>query len=186
MLEHPDKLLAKRILDGDEKAFDEFFNANAAPLYRFVHARLGGRDAEHVEDLTQATLLRAISRLETYRGESSLLTWMCSVSRGEISDFHRRRNREPQRTGLDEETEGGHHPDAELTRKDLAAEVHAVLDALPHPYGNVLEWKYIEGLSAREIADRLGLTTKAAESSLTRAREAFRSLFDRRARTGRA
>ena len=44
-------------------------------------------------------------------------------------------------------------------------------------YGDALEWKYLEGLAVREIADRLGLTAKAAESLLARAREAFRDGF---------
>ena len=41
----------------------------------------------------------------------------------------------------------------------------------------MLEWKYIDSLSVNEIASRLGTTTKAAESLLTRARNAFREAF---------
>ena len=52
--------------------------------------------------------------------------------------------------------------------------VEATLDSLPGRYGEVLEWKYIDGLSVTEIAARLGVGAKAAESLLTRAREAFR------------
>ena len=50
----------------------------------------------------------------------------------------------------------------------------ATLDALPGRYGEALEWKYIDGLSVREIAARLELGEKATESLLTRARESFR------------
>jgi RNA polymerase sigma-70 factor (ECF subfamily) len=52
------------------------------------------------------------------------------------------------------------------------------LDDLPDRYGDVLEWKYLHGLSVNEIAGRLGLTAKAAESMLTRARAAFREGFN--------
>ncbi len=52
--------------------------------------------------------------------------------------------------------------------------MEATLDALPGRYGEALEWKYIDGLSVREIAERLTLSEKAAESVLTRARESFR------------
>jgi DNA-directed RNA polymerase specialized sigma24 family protein len=55
--------------------------------------------------------------------------------------------------------------------------VHLVLDALPAHYANALEWKYLEELSVAEIAGRLGLGEKAAESLLTRARAAFRDAF---------
>jgi RNA polymerase sigma-70 factor (ECF subfamily) len=55
--------------------------------------------------------------------------------------------------------------------------VQATLDALPARYGDVLEWKYVHGLSMQEIAERLGMTPKAIESLLTRARAAFREAF---------
>jgi DNA-directed RNA polymerase specialized sigma24 family protein len=55
--------------------------------------------------------------------------------------------------------------------------VQLTLDYLPARYGDALEWKYIEELSVGEIADRLGVGYKAAESLLTRARAAFRDAF---------
>jgi RNA polymerase sigma-70 factor (ECF subfamily) len=52
--------------------------------------------------------------------------------------------------------------------------IQAALDALPDRYGDVLEWKYVDGLSVKQIAQRLGVGPKAAESLLSRARGAFR------------
>ncbi len=57
------------------------------------------------------------------------------------------------------------------------------LDQLPSHYGSALEWKYLEELSVKEIASRLKLSPKAAESTLTRAREAFRDGFTALTRT---
>ena len=74
-------------------------------------------------------------------------------------------------------------PDRELDRRELARRVQLALDYLPDRYGDVLEWKYIEGLSVAEIAARLGATPKAAESALTRARQAFREGFSALARS---
>ena len=48
------------------------------------------------------------------------------------------------------------------------------MDALPDHYAEILERKYIDGLSVKEIADRMQIGAKAAESLLTRARKAFR------------
>jgi DNA-directed RNA polymerase specialized sigma24 family protein len=62
-------------------------------------------------------------------------------------------------------------------RKELSQLVQVALDALPFHYSSALEWKYIEGLSVKEIASRLELGLKAAESLLTRARQAFRDSF---------
>ena len=52
--------------------------------------------------------------------------------------------------------------------------VQATVDALPDHYGEVLEWKYIDGLSVEDIAVQLNIGVKAAESLLTRARNAFK------------
>ncbi len=65
-------------------------------------------------------------------------------------------------------------PESGALREQVSRVVAATLDALPGRYGEALEWKYIDGLSVREIAVRLKLGEKAAESLLTRARESFR------------
>jgi RNA polymerase sigma-70 factor (ECF subfamily) len=64
-----------------------------------------------------------------------------------------------------------------VRRNEIARIVRLVLDRLPARYGDALEWKYIDGLSVVEIAERLGVAPKAAESVLTRARTAFRDAF---------
>ena len=68
-------------------------------------------------------------------------------------------------------------PDEVLRRKEVARLVHRALDHLPRRYGRALEWKYVEGLSVKEIAVRLEIGPKAAESVLSRARVAFRDGF---------
>ena len=64
-----------------------------------------------------------------------------------------------------------------LQRRETARLVQTILDQLPFRYGDALEWKYIDGLTVAEIAARLALSPKAAESTLTRARNAFRDAF---------
>jgi DNA-directed RNA polymerase specialized sigma24 family protein len=68
-------------------------------------------------------------------------------------------------------------PEATLRRREVSWLVHATLDHLPAHYGMALEWKYMQELPVDEIAARLGIGYKAAESLLTRAREAFREGF---------
>jgi RNA polymerase sigma-70 factor (ECF subfamily) len=68
-------------------------------------------------------------------------------------------------------------PDEATHRQEVARLVRVALDFLPARYGDVLEWKYIDEHSVSDIAGRLGLSPKAAESMLTRARQAFREAF---------
>jgi RNA polymerase sigma-70 factor, ECF subfamily len=179
--------LVRRILAGEEAAFEEFFSAMFPALYRFALVRLD-HQADAAEDVAQATLCRAMTKLHTFRGEASLLTWLCTFCRHEISAYVRARRwaarvdlieDEPEvRAALESlhSLESG-SPDARLDRESLAALVQRILDHLPPHYGDVLEWKYIDDLSVNDIAVRIGVKPKAAESLLTRARRAFRDAF---------
>ena len=180
--------LVKRMLDGDQAAFERFFDASYPALYRFALLRLGF-DRDAAADVAQAAICKAIGKLRTFRGEAALLTWLCTFCRHEIYAFHRRNpgrlevelvEDEPEiRAALESlRTAAVEDLDAELDRRKTASVVQRVLDHLPSHYADALEWKYIDELSVQEIGNRLGLGTKAAESLLTRARRAFRDGFD--------
>jgi RNA polymerase sigma-70 factor (ECF subfamily) len=188
MTRQEDLGLVERMLDGEEKAFDAFAEAFFPALYRFALSRLG-QDEETAADIVQSTLTVAMRRLDSYRGDSALFTWLCGICRFEISGLRRRARRSPQevelteeakevRVALEEVSSLAGNQQEELERKETARQVHAALDALPVHYGQALEWKYLHGLSVKEIAARLDLRPKAAESILTRARKAFSARFE--------
>ena len=185
-LEPDDRALAERVLGGDEEAFDDFFEGHFPALYRFALARL--RDPELARDVVQSAICKAIANLDGYRGEASLAAWLFTICRYEISAHYRRLGRIPSpvelaeeapevRAALDSLPTAGEGPEEALERKELGRLVHATLDRLPPRYGQALEWKYIDGLPVKEIAQRLEVGPKAAESILTRARQAFRDGF---------
>ena len=186
-VEASDRDLVKRMLSGQEEAFAEFFDGHFPRLYRFALVRVN-YDADAAEDVAQTVMCRAVAKLQTYRGEAMLFTWLCTFCRHEIAEWHSRRGR-TQPVDLPEdspETQAvleslaagmGGGPEDELQRKEVARWVQMTLDSLPYPYGDSLEWKYLQGHSVREIAARLQLSPKAAESLLTRARRAFREAF---------
>lgn len=186
---HADRLVAKRMLAGDEAAFRAFFDTHFPKLYRFALARLDGQHDE-AKDVVQQSFVKAFQSLDSYRGEASIYSWMCQICRNTIIDLERRRHRERRHMPLLEDDTGiqgildtlsapvATQPEQETTRADLARLIQATLDALPGHYGDVLEWKYIDGLSTKEIAERLAVGPKAAESMLTRARKAFRDAVD--------
>jgi RNA polymerase sigma-70 factor (ECF subfamily) len=175
------------MLAGEEAAFDEFFEGSFPGLYRFALVRLG-YDEDAAEEVAQATLCAAITRIATYRGEAALFTWLCTFCRHEISAYYRKTRRTAAQVELAEDDpevaaalqtlsflEEG--PEDTLRRAEVARLVHVALDSLPGRYADALEWKYVDGLPVSEIAERLRVSAKAAESLLTRAREAFREAF---------
>lgn len=182
--EHDDTRLVCRLLNRDEAAFEEFFEAMYPALYRFALARLDGR-REAAEDVAQTTLYRAIGKLKTYRGEASLLTWLCTFCRHEIYAYAKAHRHVAQVVPIDDAPEiqaaleslhavDSTNPHVALDRQQQASLIQRVLDQLPAHYGSVLEWKYIEELPVQDIAARLGIRLPAAESLLARARRAFR------------
>jgi len=184
---HIDKALANRMVRGDERAFDEFFETYFSRLYRFTMARLGN-DADAVEEVVQLTICRAVRKIGLYRGESALFTWLCRLCRNEISDHLKRTHRDAAvHTNLDdaeiraalESLDAGDssEPQREYRRSQLATLVRAVLDYLPPRQGDVLEWKYMQGYSVKEIAAKLEVSHAAAQSLLARARDSFRDGF---------
>jgi RNA polymerase sigma-70 factor (ECF subfamily) len=179
-----DRELVRRMRGGDERAFHEFFDAYFPRLFRFALARLGRQDA--AEDVAQATVVLGIRKIATWRGDAALFTWLCTLCRHETAAWCRRHahvevtvaDDEPGiRAQLEALSSSADGPHQALERRDLARLVQLTLDYLPPRYGDVLEWKYIQGLTMQEIGGRLGLSTKAVESLLTRAREAFRGGF---------
>lgn len=182
-----DRALARRMLAGDDEAFDVFFARSFPSLFRFALSRLG-QDPDLAEDVVQATLVKAIAKLATYRGEAALFTWMCTFCRHEISAVYRQQGRRRESELVEERLEvraaldsllvaGDDHPADRYQRREVKRLVQVALDHLPQHYGQALEWKYIQGLPVKEIARRLELGPKAAESLLTRARQAFRDAF---------
>ncbi|MGH9201211.1 MAG: RNA polymerase sigma factor [Vicinamibacterales bacterium] len=180
-----DLALVRRLRAGEEAAFEEFFDAYFPRLYRFACVRLGG-DEDAAEEVVQTSLIRALDRIGTFRGEAALFTWLGAICRREIGAWVERNRRAPgvpledslaARSALETVALADVDPQALLARSELAEFVRATLDFLPGRYGDVLEWRYIDGLHVSEIAERLGVGYKAAESVLSRAREAFREAF---------
>jgi len=183
--EHLDRAVARRILNGDQATFRALFDNFFPRLYRFALARLDG-DADAAAEVAQQTFCNAVEALDRYRGEAALYTWFCGICRNVLID-HCRRTRRSLHTSipLDDDiavrgviealtAPAAARPDVAAWQRDVGRLVESTVDCLPDHYATVLEWKYVDGLPVAEIALRLGVGTKAAESLLTRARRAFR------------
>ncbi len=182
-----DKALVRRLLDGEETAFRQFFDGAFPRLYRFALRRTEG-DHDAAEEIAQKTLITAMRKLHTFRGEAAVFTWLCAICRREIAAWRVARGRHSQMILSDAAPEirgqlaalvsvASEQPDEVFDRVETARLVQVALDLLPGSYGEVLEWKYIYGLSVAEISERMSTGPKAVESLLGRARRSFRQVF---------
>jgi RNA polymerase sigma-70 factor, ECF subfamily len=189
MAEHPADLdLAQRLLAGDERVFDSFFGDYYPRLFRFALSRLAG-DVDAADEMAQRTLCRAIRKLQLYRAEASLFTWLCQLCRHEIHDFVESRERHARRlVSFDDDldvraaleslpADVRDEPNELFRSSELQRLTQMVLDYLPVRYADALECKYVEELAVGEIAERFNVTVHAAESLLARARRAFRDAW---------
>lgn len=178
-----EKDLVRRMQSGDEAAFEHFTRHHVPALYRFAIARLRG-DRQLASDIVQTTLCKVLSKLGSFRGDGPLLGWLCGCCRNEIAMHFRSRPREVELdtegiVGLGLVAREEDEPDHDLLALEASEVVHLVLDLIPEHYAQILEWKYVEGTSMREIGGRLEVSEKAVESLLTRARSAFRDAWNR-------
>jgi RNA polymerase sigma-70 factor (ECF subfamily) len=179
-----DRALVTAILAGDERSLQRFMDDYFPRLYRYARHRLG--NPADVDEVVQATLSQAARRLETYRGESTLLTWLVQICRHEISRSLKKSSRTDMmqpflsddglRAVVERIADDRMSPEREASRGELISLVQFALDQLPEHYARALELKYVLGLGSREIARELGSSDQATQSLLARARRAFRDV----------
>lgn len=184
-----DKELVAAVLRGNERAFNEFFTTYFSRVYRFALPRLN-RDPDAAKEVVQATLIKGMRGLPGFRFDASVFTWLCQICRRQIVDYLRVNKRFRNNVILiddnpevQEALEGIEAPANTDPQHVYSAEerrhlIRSILDRLPARYGDVLEWKYIEGHSVEEIGERLGVGHGAAQSLLARARVAFRQAVE--------
>lgn len=138
-------------------------------VYGFVYARVGG-NAEVAADVVQDTFVEAVRSLPTFRGDSSLSTWLCTIASRRLARYYESERRQAEaRRGLKAVP---HYDDApELDDRDA---VIRALGRLAPDHRQVLVSKYLDGRSVADIATELGRSRVQVQSLLQRARNALR------------
>jgi RNA polymerase sigma-70 factor, ECF subfamily len=172
-----ERQLVASVLGKDRKATAEFVDQCADWMYPFLRRRLVPRP-DVIEDILQEILLAAWQALPTYRGDSTLQSWILGIARHKIDDYYRKRIREDAISEEEEDSapEPAMAPNLE-EQLDSAAQqekVQQILSSLPETYALALIWRYRDEKSVREMAEVSGKTEKAMERLLARAREDFR------------
>lgn len=134
-------------------------------------------------------MTRAIQKMHTYRAEAALFTWLCAICRNETSNWLRKQGRYRDHIVLVEDLPeiqaaiGSFQapiedsPERHYQRVEAIRLIQVALDRLPAKYGDVLEWKYVEGHSVKEISARLEIGAEATQSLLARAKRAFADVY---------
>ena len=162
-----DQELIRRVRQGDSGAVAELYQRYAPVVWRYVFARMR-QDSHAGQDVLSETFLAAIRGLKNGATAENVAGWLTGIARNKMADWHRQRKESARHeaTSAVEETS----PPGSI--------VADVLDGLPAEERVILEWKYLDRLTVREIAERLGRTEKGVEGLLYRARNAFRTAYE--------
>lgn len=162
-----DLALVRQIQHGNELAMTEFYHRFAPGLNAFIRQRI--QEPDTVEDILAETMTAAITAIMRFKGQSLVFTWLCRIAQFKLADFYRRlgqANLLPIEAAHQVSSKDSNDPEQTII-------IWQVLHSLNHEYRHVLEEKYLNGFSTREIAFRMSRTEKAVESILVRARAAF-------------
>jgi len=162
-----DLTLARRVQERDPVAIELLVSRHHAPVYRFL--RHLTRRVEDAEDLTQATILRAVKAAARYDGRASMRTWLMAIAFHEYARFRRRRLWLPLMTDRPARDEFGRIHDGEALLAGLAK--------LPEASRAVFLLHHVEELPVAEIAQALGIPEGTVKSRLFAARERLRTLL---------
>jgi RNA polymerase sigma-70 factor (ECF subfamily) len=161
------------------------FHAHAARVYNLAR-RMLNNDTD-AEDVSQDVLLQVVRKLDTFRGDAELTTWLHRVTVNAALALRRRRARHPEML-VDAPLEvlpsvplGKRSLPAEPGRLALDRELRQILEqaiaALPAMYRDVYVLSDVEGLANAEIGELLGLSLPAVKSRLHRARLLLRDVL---------
>jgi RNA polymerase sigma-70 factor (ECF subfamily) len=178
--------LVRKLARGDEAAWVAFCAEYSEALLHFVRLAFGCR-RETAEEIVQATFLRCVRSVGTFdptRGR--LLPWLKAVARNEARSCLRGELRgraelplstfpEHVLDGLADAVDRTPLPDELLARQETQMLIRECLTELNTRYRQALLWKYAEDRKVARIAVGLGVSEKAAESLLARARESFKN-----------
>jgi RNA polymerase sigma-70 factor (ECF subfamily) len=184
-----DDELARRVAAGDELAFEVLMRKYNRMLYRVARAVL--RDDAEAEDALQVAYLNAYQAIGSYRGESSLSTWLTRIVVNESLMRMRKRRKESMVIPLesvagssdtamiDNIESSAERPDAAAIRGETRLLIERHIDALPEVFRTVFVLRALEELTVEETAASLDIPEATVRTRFFRARGLLRETLAR-------
>lgn len=170
----------KRIQRGDRNAFNELVSEYEKQIINIAYGLLS--DREDAYDAAQEVFIRIYKSIDSFKGQSSLSTWIYRITVNICNDMLRKRQRSAVTVSIsgDEDSLETELPDTKPTPEEAAeqseaqAAVRRALEALSAEYRQVITLCDLQGLSYDETATVLKCPTGTVKSRLNRARNALR------------
>ena len=184
-----DAELVRRARAHDEAAVRLIMQANNRRLYRIARGIL--RSDSEAEDVVQETYVQAFTHLESFRGDSSLATWLARIAmNGALGRLRRQRPSVDWSTLAPGVLEAQiiqfplsatpEDPEKAMAQREIQHVVEHAIDQLPEAFRIVFITRVIEGMNVEETADLLGLKPETVKTRLHRARNMLRDHVEKK------
>lgn len=155
----------------DPARFGELYELNFERVYAFVARRVGDRDA--AEDVTSEVFHKALANLGSFEWRGvPFAAWLFRIAGNAIADRAQQTGRE---VGVDDPPEVG--VEADLAELEHRARLFRLVDQLPGDQRDVIQMRFVEQMSIREIAGKLGRTEGAVKQLQFRGLQSLRDLL---------
>ena len=179
MTAEEERRIIRRVLDGDNSAFEDLVLANQKNVYNLALKMIGNE--EDALDVSQEAFLKAYSQLSGFRSESRFSVWLYRLTHNLCVDLIRKRRREKvvPLTYVDDEGTAAELelpdlrdlPEAAAIRHELRETIDEGIAALGERHREVFVMREVADLSYAEIAGTLGISEGTVKSRLSRARQ---------------
>jgi RNA polymerase sigma-70 factor, ECF subfamily len=187
-VESGDVELVRRALARDETAVRAIMQANNRRLYRLARGIL--RNDGEAEDVVQEAYVRAFTHLESFRGDSSLSTWLSRITMNEALARLRRQRPAVEIDALPQgrleaqiiqfPLAASDDPEKSMAQREIQTVVEHAIDDLPEAFRLVFITRVIEGMNVEETAEILSLKPETVKTRLHRARTMLRDNVEKK------
>lgn len=184
-----EEAILKAIRNGDSAAFDELIGMYSAKLYKVAYALLGSR--QDAEEVVQDTFLRAYRAMQSFRGDSSLETWLhritMNLARNKYQWNHRRGSGLNVSLTAGDGSDGDSgaeteqdvpdrrmEPDVVLEQDEIGTNIMKALSRLPDNIRETMLLRHVNDMPYELIAQKLDCKVGTVKSRLSRGREMLR------------
>jgi RNA polymerase sigma-70 factor (ECF subfamily) len=172
--------LCRGVGDGKADCISELYNRHFDGVYSWVLNSLQ-RNQSAAEEVVQDTFMGALKGAAKFNGHSSIRTWLLGIANKKVVDYLRKNGKIQKNEialdmeALNPERNGPNALDQSEQNHEMVIVIRGVLDSLPQLYRQVLNLKYVEGLSTVDISNVISRSPRAVEGLLRRAREELKS-----------
>jgi RNA polymerase sigma factor (sigma-70 family) len=166
--------------DGD---FEKLYKKFSPILFKFIAKRLG-KSMDVVEEIFQETIVAAWRGYKAFKHKSSFFTWMCRIALNKIADYYHDQVNSNSRIvvplldSLNLIDTKNLSPEEQIALKELRSSVNSCLNLLPTKIRQLLWFRYWKDMSYKQIGRILGLSERAVEGKIYRAKEKFAKVWE--------